>query len=102
MKPKTRSKEFEKFTEKQLDIMTKKAQDYAGDEDVLNNFKVAGNICGITPQKQCLSAIATKVARLGVLLDSKEANYESVDDTVIDLANYVFNLHCLIIDKEAH
>ena len=89
-----RNKEFERFTKRQLKIMQSKAKDYAT-EDVLNNFKVAGPSAGITPEQQCLSQIAQKVARLGVLLKGQKPNHESIEDSIIDLANYAFNLHCL-------
>jgi hypothetical protein len=51
-------------------------------------------------ERNCLNLIATKVARLGVLLNTSgpPAN-ESIDDTLIDLANYAVLLRMIRLDK---
>lgn len=93
-------KKFEEFTNKMRSTLLLKGDDYAND-DRLSNFKMAGSICGLTPEKNCLSLIATKVARLGVLLDSKtNPNNESVLDSVLDLANYSVLL-AMILSEDA-
>ena len=80
---------FEEFVDLMANTLIKKGNDYSQeDSDRLSNFKLAGAIVGVSAQKQCLSLIATKVARLGALMDSKEANNESIDDSVLDLACY--------------
>ncbi len=90
---------FENFTTKQREIMFKKGNDYAN-TDRLSNFKLAGQITQITPAQQCLSLIATKVARLGVLLSGKTPNNESIRDSVLDLANYSVLLDGILEDME--
>lgn len=80
--------------DKMKSVLDSKSADYANN-DVLSNFKLAGNICGITPEQQCLSLIATKVARLGVLLESGDPKNESIEDSILDLTNYSFLLYCL-------
>jgi hypothetical protein len=92
---------FEAIKIKQLEIIKSKQQDYAN-EDVLSNFKNAGAVCGISPQQNCLSLIATKVARLGELLKGKEPKNEKVGDSIIDLQNYSFLLLCLMQDEILH
>lgn len=94
-----RQQELDKIYQRMKNTLEAKGNDYAN-ENVLSNFVLAGNICQITPELQCLSLIATKVARLGVLLSGVEPKNEAVDDSIIDLINYSFLLHCLIIDKE--
>lgn len=79
-------------------VIIKKGDDYAN-SDRLSNFKLAGNICGLTPEQNCLSLIATKVARLGVLLQGKEPNNESVQDSILDLANYAALLSMILAEK---
>jgi hypothetical protein len=92
-------KMFEYFTSKQREVLISKGHDYA-DKDVLSNFKLSGSICQLSPEKNCLSLIATKVARLGILLNSNEnPKHESIDDSILDLANYTFLLKCLLNDK---
>jgi len=81
-------------------ILSSKGEDYAT-QDVLSNFKLAGNITGISAELNCLNLIATKVARLGVLLNNKnEPNNESIEDSCIDGLNYFILLIMLLKDKE--
>ncbi len=79
---------FNVLTSRMEDILFKKGNDYAN-ADRLSNFKLAGAITGGSAETNCLNLIATKVARLGVLLNSgKTPNNESVQDSIIDLINY--------------
>lgn len=90
---------FDSFSAKMEDTLFKKGSDYAN-EDRLSNFKLAGTIAGGSAEINCLNLIATKVARLGVLLNSgKEPNHESVADSVLDLANYAVLLNMILVDK---
>jgi len=90
---------FNQTVDKMRDIMLSKGNDYAN-EDRLSNFKLAGSICGLTPQQNCLSLIATKVARLGVLLKEKsEPNNESIEDSLVDMANYTLLLIMILRDE---
>lgn len=92
-------KHFNEFTKQMENTMLKKGDDYSN-EDRLSNFKLAGNIVGLKPEQNCLSLIATKVARLGVLIASnKKPNNESINDSILDLANYSVLLSMLIKDK---
>jgi hypothetical protein len=90
---------FNEATEKAKVILQKKGNDYAN-EDILSNFKLAGSICGISPEINCLNLIATKVARLGVLLNSEKGpENESILDSEMDLFIYSFLLMCLTLEK---
>jgi hypothetical protein len=92
-------KHFEVFTTQMKEILFKKGNDYAN-TDRLSNFKLAGSICQLKAEQNCLSLIATKVARLGVLLNSdKTPDNESVQDSVLDLANYSILLSMILKDK---
>lgn len=91
---------FNNFVDTQKGILFKKSKDYATDVDVLSNFKLAGSICQLTPEQNCLSLIATKVARLGVLLQGKIPNNESIQDSVLDLANYAVLLDMIISESK--
>jgi len=93
-------KHFEELTTQMKNILFKKGNDYAN-QDRLSNFKLAGSICGLKAEQNCLSLIATKVARLGVLLGSnKEPNNESIQDSILDLANYSILLSMILKDSE--
>lgn len=89
---------FDKVTARLREILTAKSSDYAT-EDVLSNFKLAGAICQLSAQRQCLSLIATKVARLGVLLVNNDPKNEPTEDSMLDLVNYGFLLYCLRDDE---
>ena len=91
----TQSKLLGEFYAEKKNILKLKGEDYAN-EDVLSNFKTAGANIGISAEQQCLSLIATKVARLGNLLSGKTPNNESVSDSILDLSNYTDLLYCLV------
>jgi hypothetical protein len=91
---------FERMINKMSEVMMSKGNDYAN-EDRMSNFKTAGAIVGVSAEINCLSLIATKVARLGNLLNSKEKpNNESIRDSVLDLANYAILLDMLLSEKK--
>lgn len=99
MNSEQQQKHFSDFVDRQGKILFKKGNDYSN-EDRLSNFKLAGSICGLTPAQNCLSLIATKVARLGVLLKNNSIpENESVSDSIIDLANYAALLHMIVIEE---
>ena len=86
--------------EQQKKILMSKGNDYAG-SDLLSNFRLAGMIVNQTSDHpdaiNCLNLIGTKIARLGQLLNSgKRAENESVQDSVIDLANYSALLYLIL------
>ena len=87
---------IEEVVIKLKETLLKKGNDYAN-EDRLSNFKLAGAICGLKPEVNCLSLIATKVARLGVLLNSDNTpNNESIQDSILDLQGYTMLLSMLM------
>lgn len=91
---------FEAFVNRMRDTMFKKGDDYATEEDRLSNFKFAGDICRLNAKLNCLSNIATKVARIGVLIHKKDApKNESLEDSLLDLANYAI-LEAMILKDE--
>ena len=83
---------FDEYIIKMRDVLLNKGDDYAN-VDRLSNFKMAGQIAGGNAKINCLNLIATKVARLGVLLNSNdEPKNESINDSIMDLANYALLL----------
>ena len=93
-------KHFEEMISQMRDILLKKGADYSN-ADKLSNFKLAGSISGLNAELNCLSLISTKVARLGVLLNSKsKPNNESIQDSVLDLANYSVLLSMILSERD--
>lgn len=96
MNKQEQTEHFEEFTERMREVLLAKGDDYAGEENRLANFERAGAIAGVTPQINCLNLIATKVARLGVLMHSpNQPNNESIRDSILDLANYAVLLDAI-------
>jgi len=100
LKDELRDKLLDNLFEEQKKILKRKSNDYAG-EDLLSNFRLAGMIVNQTSKHpdalNCLNLIGTKVARLGQLLNTdKTAENESIQDSVIDLANYAALLYMIL------
>lgn len=99
MTPKRQEQLFIEFAKKQLKTLCGKRSDYAT-EDALSNFKQTGAITGVSSAQVALMLIGVKVARLGNLLSNNKTNVnESIDDSVLDLANYAFLLKCILVDN---
>ncbi len=91
---------FGYLTNEMKKTLFSKGDDYAN-EDRLSNFKLAGAISGGNASTNCLNMISTKVARLGNLLNKNEdPNNESIDDSVLDLANYAVLLYMIINENK--
>lgn len=79
-----------------IEVSKKKSQDYAT-ADVLSNFKRVGSVVEIMrinelpgPLCFCFTMVILKLDRwINLLLSKKAPNNESIDDTIIDLCNYV-------------
>jgi hypothetical protein len=68
-----------------------KRHDYSSDHDNHENFKRSAELASwfaSDKDKPYTVLIGTKLARLATLLDHKEPNNESIDDTFLDLINY--------------
>jgi hypothetical protein len=83
--------EVEKEFGFQVDTLKRKANDYANKE-VFANFYFSADIAGCTPVQSCLVLIGTKIARLRELMGGKQAKNEAVEDTMLDLVNYLMIL----------
>jgi hypothetical protein len=91
---------LENFTSKMKKLILSKRQDYSEDTDVMSNFKVAGDLSGLGSAMECLALISMKVARLSALLsEGKSPNHESMQDSLVDLANYAFLLSAIISEE---
>lgn len=92
---------LEQFHKDKMETLISKGKDYASKDDILSNFKNSGAIVGVSKERQILSLIATKVARLGNLLDNKDKpNNESIEDTVKDLSGYVDLMYCALNESK--
>ena len=78
---------FEKFSSQMAEIMLSKGNDYATD-DRLSNFKLVAQIAQIPVEKVFMVFLATKIVRLGNLTSGGQPNCESINDSLLDNANY--------------
>lgn len=71
------------------DIHDRKNEDYAAGDNPFSNFEGTAAIAGCTVDKTFQVMLGIKMERLKQLVDTdKTPNHESIDDTIIDLANY--------------
>jgi hypothetical protein len=90
---------FYELLKKMGEIHDAKNHDYSeGAKDPFSNFRMSENF-GIPAWKGCLVRISDKYSRI-TQLSTKEAKVkdESIEDTLIDLANYA--LICIILRRE--
>ncbi len=85
---KEEKEQAEKFFHECIQILTKKANDYAKDQDVFSNFKLISQVCDIPVEKVFLMFITVKLARLVELTTKENKVDESKQDSLMDLANY--------------
>lgn len=96
----------EKINKQGIDILKSKGHDYAGD-DILKNFKQVQQIISILQidtskiEGVHMFYIVLKIQRLcNLLFSNKVAKNESIQDTLIDLRNYVDLLNCTLEEKK--
>lgn len=93
---------FDAFVAKMRNTLVSKADDYAGQEDRLRNFKQVAELSGTGWQQAAFVHISTKVSRISNLLSSGVApSNESLEDSILDLANYTVLMHMLGLELEA-
>ena len=89
---------LKRFQAEMEKVMLGKGNDYAN-EDRLSAFKQVAFITGLTEEQVISVFLATKIARLSNLFSGKEPNNESIDDSILDLANYAALLQMIRVDK---
>lgn len=82
-------KEIERLQWIALDLIKKKNADYAWDEDPFKNFKLVESAWITTVERGMLVRMSDKFQRISNLIDSEATvKDESIEDTLLDLANY--------------
>ncbi len=88
--------------DKLKELHRKKNDDYAGTNGPFFNFKFAQDLIGYfraDRDKIFVTQIGIKLARLSVLLDSREPKNESIEDSFDDLINYCAIWKCSYLDS---
>lgn len=95
----------QQINDKGIELMKSKGHDYAG-VDVLKNFKQMHQMCVLLEidvskvEGIHMFYVLLKIQRLcNLLFSNKVAKNESIQDTLIDLRNYVDLLNCTLQEK---
>ena len=92
---------FRDTLETMLEIAIAKNADYAGEKGAFHNFETVENL-GITGTAQgILVRMTDKLCRIANLVEAEaRVKDESIEDTLIDLANYSIILKCYLASKK--
>ena len=97
-KKKERLPEFTETLRIMKDVHEKKNEDYSNFDNPFSNFDISEYLClqfKTDRDKVFVWPIATKLARIANLLNnSNTPNNESIQDSLIDIANYVILWKC--------
>jgi hypothetical protein len=95
----------EQINAKGIELLKSKGHDYAG-EDILKNFKQLNAACELFEidvskiEGVHMFYILIKIQRIcNLLFSGKQGKNESIQDTLIDLRNYVDLLNCTLTEK---
>ena len=78
----------------------KKSQDYGSASDPLANIRNGAEFVGIEPWRAAMVRLSDKVTRLQTYCRTGSLEYETVEDTLLDLASYA--LLTLLIHREGN
>ena len=92
-----------KTFESALAIIKKKNADYGASDDALRNFRFVEQL-GIPMEIGIITRIADKLARIGKIITTgkQEVLDETVQDTIVDIINYLIILKAALQEKEAN
>jgi len=77
-----------------------KSHDYGSETDPLANIRNGADFVGIEPWRAAMVRLSDKVTRLATFNRTRRLNYESVEDSLLDLASYAL-LTLLLFREDA-
>ena len=84
---------IKKDQKKGFDLILSKNTDYSSEDETFKNFDIVELICGVSSECGILVRMCDKITRIGNLLDKEPlVKDESIEDTLLDLANYSYIL----------
>jgi hypothetical protein len=83
-------KYHKEFCDKMIEITKKKNADYSGSGDAFSNFTAVEKIGITTAERGFLTRMMDKICRINTFVERGffDVKDESVEDTLLDLANY--------------
>lgn len=81
-------------------VLLKKADQYAGDKDRLENFVRAGQLAGNTSADACFGMLNKHLVSIAMMLESEETDYtkKQWNEKITDSINYLILLEAVLID----
>lgn len=79
---------FQSVLDQMAEVHDRKNEDYADNGNPYSNFENTAQVAGIDVGTVFQVLIGIKVERLRQLTSGKDPNFESKQDTILDLANY--------------
>jgi hypothetical protein len=99
-----KAEQFKKITAKQLsyclEVLGLKADEYATDDDRLENFKRAAILQGISPVQALGGMMAKHTVALYDFISKDEKSYKRWEEKITDTINYCLLLEALICERE--
>ena len=95
----------QQLTKCQQLLVSKGIEYQAGDIDVLHNFKVAGRVRNITPERALLGMELKHYVSIMDIVDNIENSLPSLDkldEKITDEINYLLLLNALILERHAN
>jgi hypothetical protein len=92
----------EEICRRALVILQHKSADYATSSDPFANFK-RGEILGFaTAEEGLMLRVVDKISRISTFLQKGQltVSNETVEDSILDVINYMILLHGMLADKE--
>lgn len=100
MKWETQNDLFESMVREEARILIEKGREYASKGDSLANFK-RGKRVGITPLQRWWTFAEKHWSTIETFIEEgKTFSEETITGRINDVRNYLFLLHCLIVDNE--
>ena len=82
------SPEFLQILEELERTHNRKSHDYGDSEDPLANIRSGADLIGVEPWRACLVRVADKIQRIKTHCETGRLKYETVEDSLLDLASY--------------
>lgn len=81
-------------------VLVKKAAQYAGDEDRLENFQRAAKLMDGTPPEVCFALASKHLVSIAMMLEEPETDHtkKQWDEKITDAINYLILFEACLID----
>ena len=83
------------------ELLLEKGQDYAPQEDVLQNFKVDAAFLGLDPKLLCMVYMTKHLRAVSNSLQGHSLKVESVQERLRDVYNYIQFLYAMVEAEDA-